>query len=135
MSDVNRGGAVIDIAAFIAGLPKAELHMHLEGSIEPELMFDLAARNGVTLRWKSVDELRAAYRFDNLQAFLDLYYDGCRVLEHEPDFHAMTRDYLRRARADNVRHAEVFLGPQSHTRRGIAMAPMIVVADRKLSHF
>jgi adenosine deaminase len=110
---------------FIAGLPKAELHMHLEGSLEPELMFALARRNGVALRWDSVDAVRAAYSFRDLQSFLDLYYDGCRVLVEERDFFELTRAYLRRAREDGVVHAEVFLGPQSHTRRGIAMDVMM----------
>ncbi len=99
--------------------------MHLEGSIEPELMFALAERNKVGLRWPDVDTLRAAYRFENLADFLGLYYDGCRVLLTEQDFFDMTRAYLRRAHADNVLHAEVFLGPQSHTRRGVPMAVMM----------
>jgi adenosine deaminase len=124
--------AMSTVERFIAGLPKAELHMHLEGSIEPELMFSLAERNGVALRWKSVDELRAAYRFDNLQGFLDLYYDGCRVLLHEQDFYDMTREYLTRAVADNVRHAEVFLGPQSHTKRGVPMQPIMAGVVRAI---
>ncbi len=116
---------MIDAGEFIGGLPKAELHMHLEGSIEPAMMFELARRNGVALRWPDVASLRAAYRFDNLQGFLDLYYDGCRVLVGERDFYDMTRAYLRRAHADGVLRAEVFLGPQSHTRRGVAMAAML----------
>lgn len=110
---------------FIAGLPKAELHMHLEGSLEAELMFELAQRNGVALRWDSADAVREAYRFENLQSFLDLYYDGCRVLQTERDFFDLTDAYLRRAHADGVLRAEVFLGPQSHTRRGVAMGPMM----------
>lgn len=110
---------------FVAGLPKAELHMHIEGSIEPEMMLRLAGRNGVPLRWQTEAELRAAYRFTRLQDFLDLYYDGCRVLVHEADFHAVTRAYLRRAHADRVLHAEMFLGPQGHTTRGIALATML----------
>ena len=79
-----------DLSAFIRGLPKAELHMHLEGSIEPQLMLDLAARNGVKLRWDTAEELRAAYQFTNLQSFLDLYFEGCRVLLHEQDFYDVT---------------------------------------------
>jgi adenosine deaminase len=110
---------------FIAGLPKAELHMHIEGSIEAELMFALAARNSVELRWPSVESLRAAYRFDNLQGFLDLYYDGCRVLVTTQDFYDVTRAYLRRAHADSVLHAEMFIGPQSHTARGITLATQL----------
>ncbi|MFW7347286.1 MAG: adenosine deaminase [Pigmentiphaga sp.] len=115
----------LDAARYVAGLPKAELHMHIEGSIEPELMFELAARNGVPLRWKTVEEVRQAYRFHNLQSFLDLYYDGCRVLVTERDFHDVTRAYLRRAHADHVRHAEMFIGPQGHTRRGVALETVL----------
>jgi adenosine deaminase len=109
------------IDPFIAGLPKAELHMHIEGSIEPELMFELAQRNGVKLRWDSVEEVRAAYRFANLQEFLNLYYEGCKVLVKAEDFYDITRAYLARAHADTVLRAEMFLGPQAHTKRGIAM--------------
>jgi adenosine deaminase len=108
-------------AQFIAGLPKAELHMHIEGSIEAPLFFKLAQRNGVTIPWKSEAELRAAYSFANLQGFLDLYYDGCRVLVNPQDYHDVTREYLQRAHADGVLHAEMFLGPQGHTARGIAL--------------
>lgn len=112
-------------AAFIAGLPKAELHMHIEGSIEPALFLELARRNGVDIAWQTEEELRAAYEFRDLQAFLDLYYDGCRVLVHAEDFHAVTRAYLARAHADKVLHAELFLGPQGHTARGIALATVM----------
>jgi adenosine deaminase len=104
----------------IAALPKAELHVHLEGCLEPELMFALARRNGVPLRWADPAALRAAYRFRDLRAFLDLYFAGCRVLVTERDFHDVSLAYLRRARADGVRRAEMFLGPQSFTERGIA---------------
>jgi adenine deaminase len=105
--------------SFIRGLPKAELHMHIEGSIEPEMMFKLASRNGLKLRWSSPSELQAAYQFTNLQSFLDLYYEGCRVLMHEQDFYDITAAYLRRAKEDGVVHAELFMGPQSFTTRGI----------------
>ena len=108
-------------AQFIAGLPKAELHMHVEGSIEPPLFIELARRNGVAIKWQSEQALRDAYSFRNLQAFLDLYYDGCRVLVNARDFHDVTREYLARAHADTVLHAELFLGPQGHTARGIAL--------------
>ncbi|MFI1919867.1 adenosine deaminase [Nocardia sp. NPDC020380] len=111
--------------AFIAGLPKAELHMHLEGSIEPDLMFELAGRNGVELPWPSPRDLQAAYDFRNLQSFLDLYYQGCRVLVGEPDFYDMTMAYLRRAHADNVVHAEVFLGPQTFLDHGVEIATIM----------
>lgn len=110
---------------FVAGLPKAELHMHIEGSIEPPLFFELAQRNGVSIPWKTEDELRAAYRFANLQGFLDLYYDGCRVLQQARDFHDVTREYLQRAHVDSVVHAEMFLGPQGHTARGVLLATVM----------
>lgn len=110
---------------FVAGLPKAELHMHIEGSIEPDLFLRLARRNGVAIRWQTEDQLRAAYKFTDLQAFLDLYYDGCRVLVQAQDFYDVTREYLRRAHADRVLHAELFLGPQGHTLRGIALATVM----------
>ena len=110
---------------FVAGLPKAELHMHIEGSIEPPLFFELARRNDVTIPWKTEEELRAAYSFRNLQGFLDLYYDGCRVLVQARDFHDITRDYLRRAHAEGVLRAEMFLGPQGHTARGVALATVM----------
>jgi adenosine deaminase len=116
---------VNELGAFIRGLPKAELHMHLEGSIEPELMLDLATRNGMKLRWDTADELRAAYQFNNLQSFLDLYFEGCRVLVHERDFYDVTRSYLRRAHDDGVVRAELFMGPQSFTERGIDIATVM----------
>lgn len=112
-------------AQFIAGLPKAELHMHIEGSIEPALFIELARRNGVAIGWQTEAELRAAYRFRDLQAFLDLYYDGCRVLVQARDFFDVTRAYLARANAERVLHAELFLGPQGHTVRGIALATVL----------
>jgi adenine deaminase len=112
-------------AQFVAGLPKAELHMHIEGSIEPALFLQLARRNGVTLRWQTEDELREAYRFTDLQDFLNLYYDGCRVLVQPEDFRDVTRDYLRRAHADRVLHAEMFLGVQGHTSRGVPLAAVM----------
>lgn len=114
-----------DIARFIAGLPKAELHIHVEGSLEPEMMVALAGRNGVGLPYASVEAVRAAYRFANLQDFLDLYYQGMQVLRHEQDFCDLATAYLRRAAADNVRHAEIFFDPQGHTGRGIAFKTVI----------
>ncbi|MGE5147958.1 MAG: adenosine deaminase [Candidatus Eiseniibacteriota bacterium] len=110
------------IPAFIAGLPKAELHMHLEGSLEPETLLSLARRNKVALPYESAEALRQLSRCDNLQAFLDLYYLGLTVLQSFEDFREMTAAYLERAAADNVRHAEVFISPQAHERRGIPMA-------------
>ena len=112
-------------AEFIAGLPKAELHMHIEGSIEPAMFIALAKRNDVTIAWKTEAALREAYSFSNLQSFLDLYYDGCRVLVHAADFHDVTREYLMRAHADHVLHAELFLGPQGHTARGVALGTVL----------
>jgi adenosine deaminase len=114
-----------DTAAFIAGLPKAELHIHIEGSLEPELMMALAARNEVALRFASIGALRAAYKFSNLQDFLDLYYEGMRVLLHEQDFHDLAMAYLRKAASQNVRHAEIFFDPQGHTGRGVPFKTVI----------
>ena len=114
-----------DIAAFIADLPKAELHIHIEGSLEPELMLALAARNKVALRFASIVELRAAYRFSNLQDFLDLYYEGMRVLLHEQDFYDLAAAYLKKAASQNVRHAEIFFDPQGHTDRGVSFKTVI----------
>ena len=114
-----------DLTAFIAGLPKAELHMHIEGSLEPELMFALARRNGVEIPFASVEEVRAAYSFSNLQDFLDIYYQGANVLQSEEDFRDLAAAYFDRAAADNVRHAEIFFDPQTHTDRGIAFGTAI----------
>jgi adenine deaminase len=107
---------------FIRALPKAELHVHIEGTLEPELVFALAAKHGIQLPYRSVAELRAAYRFDDLQSFLDIYYAGANVLRDVADFHAMTSAYLRRAHEDGIVHTEIFFDPQSHTARGIPMA-------------
>jgi adenine deaminase len=109
-----------DLDAFIAGLPKAELHMHIEGSLEPELMFALAKRNGIEIPFESVEAVRAAYSFSNLQDFLDIYYQGADVLRTEEDFRDLASAYFERAAADNVVHAEIFFDPQTHTARGIA---------------
>ncbi|MEJ7929254.1 adenosine deaminase [Ramlibacter sp. AN1015] len=106
-------------------MPKAELHIHIEGSLEPELMFEMARRNDVQLPYASVDALRTAYDFDNLQSFLDIYYAGASVLLHEQDFYDMCWAYLERARADNVRRAEIFFDPQTHTARGVPMRTVI----------
>lgn len=119
-------------SAFIAGLPKAELHLHIEGSLEPELMFALAQRNGVTIPFASVEEVRAAYAFSNLQDFLDIYYQGMGVLHTEQDFHDLTAAYCARAHADNVRHIEIFFDPQGHTTRGIAFGTVIAGITRAL---
>jgi adenosine deaminase len=105
---------------FLRGLPKAELHLHIEGTLEPELMFAIARRNGVPLKYAGVEEARKAYRFGSLQSFLDIYYEGAGVLRSERDFHELTMAYLERAAADGVRHAEIFFDPQTHTARGVA---------------
>jgi adenosine deaminase len=114
-----------DLDAFIAGLPKAELHIHIEGSLEPELMLALAQRNNVAVRYATVEALRAAYRFGNLQDFLDLYYQGMAVLQTEQDFHDLAMAYFSRAAGQSVRHAEVFFDPQGHTERGVAFKTVI----------
>ena len=111
--------------AFIAGLPKAELHCHIEGTLEPELMLSLAARNGVAPARESVEELKRAYRFNGLQDFLDLYYQGMDVLRTERDFYDLTWAYLKKARAQNVRHAELFFDPQGHVCRGVRFAAVV----------
>ncbi|HEY4177514.1 MAG TPA: adenosine deaminase [Kofleriaceae bacterium] len=118
---------VLDAARtrLIQKLPKVELHLHIEGSLEPEMMFSLAAKHGVALPYASVDAVRAAYNFHDLQSFLDLYYAGCAVLCDRRDFYALAMAYFTRAHADNVVHAELFFDPQSHTDRGIAMEVVI----------
>jgi adenosine deaminase len=108
-----------DIDALIHALPKAELHLHLEGSLEPEQLMEFADRNKVDIPFKSLDDVRKAYEFSNLQDFLDIYYQGMSVLQTEADFHDLTDAYLKRVAADNVRHVEVFFDPQGHTERGI----------------
>jgi len=111
--------------AFIAALPKVELHLHLEGTLEPELAFELAERNGVRLPYADVDAMRAAYEFTDLQSFLDLYYAACAVLLTRADFRDLTLAYLRRAAADNVKHVEPFFDPQTHTARGVSFDTVI----------
>jgi adenine deaminase len=111
--------------ASIHGLPKVELHLHIEGSLEPELMFELAERNGITLPYHSVEEVRQAYRFTDLQSFLDIYYAGARVLLKPRDFYDLTWAYLEKCRTQNVRHTEIFFDPQTHTDRGVPFADVI----------
>jgi adenosine deaminase len=106
-------------------IPKAELHLHIEGALEPELMFEIARRNRIALRFASVDDVRRAYQFTSLQSFLDIYYEGAKVLLHEKDFYDLTWAYLERAHADGVRHAEIFFDPQTHTDRGVAFETVI----------
>jgi adenosine deaminase len=109
----------------IHSLPKVELHLHIEGTFEPELMFEIGQRNDVPLKYKSVEELRAAYKFRNLQEFLDLYYAGADVLLHEQDFHDLTMAYLTKVHAQNVRHADIMFDPQTHTERGVTFDAVI----------
>ena len=111
-----------DLATFCTALPKAELHLHIEGTLEPELMVALAARNKVSIPFASVEEVRAAYRFTDLQSFLDIYYAGAAVLRTAHDFHDLAAAYFDRAAADGVVHAEIFFDPQTHTHRGIPFA-------------
>ena len=113
------------LRAVLEGMPKAELHIHIEGSLEPELIFALAQRNNVALPYASVEDLRAAYAFTDLQSFLDIYYAGASVLLQEQDFYDMTAAYLLRAEADNVRHTEIFFDPQTHTARGVPIKTVI----------
>src|SRR5713101_3231819 len=105
---------------FISAMPKAELHLHIEGTLEPEMMMELARRNGMTLPYADVDAIRAAYRFNSLQDFLDLYYAGMSVLRTRQDFFDLASAYLTRMAAQNVKHVEVFFDPQGHTGRGVA---------------
>lgn len=117
--------ATTGIRDIVEQMPKAELHIHIEGSLEPELIFALAQRNGVSLAYPTVDALRAAYAFTDLQSFLDIYYAGASVLLKEQDFYDMTAAYLARAHADQVRHAEIFFDPQTHTARGVPFDTVI----------
>lgn len=110
---------------FIEGLPKVELHLHIEGSLEPELMFEIAQRNNIEIPFSSPAELKAAYQFEDLQSFLDIYYQGANVLINEQDFYDLTWDYLLHCKEDNVMHTEIFFDPQTHTSRGIAFDTVI----------
>jgi adenosine deaminase len=120
-------------AQFFQKIPKAELHLHIEGTLEPEMMFQLAQRNGIALPFPSVEALRGAYVFKSLQAFLDLYYAGCRVLVEEQDFYDLTWAYLQRAAQQGVRHIEIFFDPQTHAERGIAFRRVITGIHRALA--
>jgi adenosine deaminase len=113
-------------------MPKAELHLHIEGTLEPELMFDLASRNRVVLPYKTPDEVRRAYQFSDLQSFLDIYYQGTRVLLRDRDFYDLTWAYMRKAHEQNVRHAEIFFDPQAHTEREVPIAAIIEGIDQAL---
>lgn len=119
--------------SFIEGLPKVELHLHIEGSLEPELMFALAQRNAIAIPFASVEEVRKAYDFSNLQDFLDIYYQGMNVLQKEQDFYDLTWAYLERVHSQNVRHVEIFFDPQGHTERGVAFKTVIDGITRALA--
>jgi adenosine deaminase len=120
----------MDLETFVRTLPKAELHLHIEGTLEPEMMFALARRNGVALPWDSIEATRAAYAFTDLQSFLDLYYAGAAALIHEQDFFELAIAYFERAHADGVVHAELFFDPQTHTARGIAFETVLDGLER-----
>ncbi len=111
--------------SLIQRMPKAELHLHIEGTLEPELMFEFASRNRVALTYKSPQEVRKAYEFSDLQSFLNIYYEGTRVMIRDRDFHDLAHAYLKKAHEQNVRHAEVFFDPQAHTERGVPMQAII----------
>ena len=111
--------------SFIERMPKAELHLHIEGTLEPELMFELASRNRIGLPYKTPQEVKKAYQFSDLQSFLDIYYQGSRVLVRDRDFYDLTWAYLTRAKQQNIRHAEVFFDPQAHTERGVPIGAVI----------
>lgn len=129
---VHYGADQSDLQSFIQRLPKAELHLHIEGSLEPELIFRLAQRNNVPLPYPNVQALRDAYQFTDLQSFLDLYYAGASVLLTEQDFYDMTMAYLQRAREDGVVHTEIMFDPQTHTQRGVAMETVFAGIARAL---
>jgi adenosine deaminase len=118
--------------SFIRDIPKAELHLHIEGTLEPELMFAIGERNGIELPFDSVDEVRKAYEFSNLQSFLDIYYEGARVLREEPDFYDLTWAYLTKVHGQQVRHVEIFFDPQTHTDRGVGFGTVVSGIRRAL---
>ncbi|WP_245731380.1 adenosine deaminase [Kriegella aquimaris] len=122
----------ISIEKFIAGIPKAELHLHIEGTFEPELMFTIARRNNLKINYSNVDALKKAYRFNNLQEFLDIYYAGASVLIHEQDFYDLTWAYITKVNEQNVKHVEIFFDPQTHTNRGISFDVVINGIQRAL---
>jgi len=121
-----------NLKSFIQSLPKAELHIHIEGSFEPELMFEIAKRNNIKIPFNSVEEVRQAYQFNNLQEFLDIYYQGAGVLINEQDFYDMTWAYLEKAHANNIVHCEIFFDPQTHTDRGVSFETVINGIHRAL---
>jgi adenosine deaminase len=130
---MSRANSIPSIEAFIRSLPKAELHLHIEGALEPELAFRLARKHGVALPYASVTELRAAYDFGNLQAFLDIYYAVADVLRDADDFYQLALSYMQRAHEQGVVHAEIFFDPQTHTARGIPFATVVAGLNRALA--
>lgn len=118
---------------FIAGIPKTELHVHIEGTFEPELLFQIANRNNISIKHQSVKELKSAYDFNNLQEFLNIYYEGANVLIHEQDFYDLTLAYLQKAKEQNIVHAEIFFDPQTHTQRGVEFKTVITGIQNAIS--
>jgi len=112
-------GKKLSLESFIKGMPKAELHLHIEGSLEPELKFEIAKRNNIAMKYKSVGQMKKAYKFNNLQDFLNIYYEGAGVLKNEKDFYDLTWAYLEKAHSQNVLHTEIFFDPQTHTSKGV----------------
>jgi adenosine deaminase len=129
--DVTRG-SLKPVQDYITGLPKAELHLHIEGTLEPELAFQLAEKHGIRLPHATIEDLRRAYRFSSLQSFLDIYYAGADVLRDEEDFYLLTQAYLRRVHAQGVVHVEIFFDPQTHTERGIPFVTVLAGIRRGL---
>ena len=123
---------IFPIEDFIRGIPKAELHLHIEGSFEPELMFEIAKRNNKKIKYASVEEVKKAYAFSNLQDFLDIYYASAGALMTEQDFYDLTRAYLEKIHAQNVIHVEIFFDPQTHTARGVEFGTVIHGIHRAL---
>lgn len=122
----------LSTAAFIHRIPKAELHLHIEGTLEPEMMFTMAQRNGIALPYESFAAVRRAYDFDGLQSFLDLYYAATNVLRHEQDFYDLTLAYLQRVAVQHVRHVELFFDPQAHSQRGVPLSVVVGGIHRAL---
>jgi len=122
----------LNIVDYIKNIPKVELHLHIEGTLEPELMFEIAKRNGLTLKYETVEALKQAYNFNNLQEFLDLYYAGASVLLKEQDFYDLTFAYLKKVHSENVIHTEIFFDPQTHTNRGVSFDIVIKGIKRAL---
>ena len=119
-----------ELKNIIEGIPKAELHLHIEGSFEPELMFEIANRNNIVLEYDSIESLKKAYKFNNLQEFIDIYYAGAQVLLHEQDFYDLTWAYLTKVHSENVVHVEIFFDPQTHTDRGVSF-DVVITGIRK----